>query len=74
MLDAPLADTQTVEVTIDRGTNIEYRSRNLPQNSATDIDMTSNDQQTLTVPTTPIASSTPIKPSGQAQEKIQKHQ
>ena len=32
MLDAPLADTQTVEVTIDRGTNIEYRSRNLPQN------------------------------------------
>ena len=65
MLDAPLADTQTVEVTIDRGTNIEYRSRNLPQNSATVIDMTSKDQQSLTVPTTPIASSTPIKPSGQ---------
>ena len=74
MLDAPLADTQTVEVTIDRGTNIEYRSRNLPQNSATVIDMTCNDQQTLTVPTTPIASSTPIKPSGQPQKKIQKHQ
>ena len=31
-LDVPLADTQTVEVMIDRGTNIEYRSRNLPQN------------------------------------------
>ena len=31
-LDSPLADTQTVEVTIDRGTNIEYRSRNLTQN------------------------------------------
>ena len=31
-LDATLADTQTVELMIDRGTNIEYRSRNLPQN------------------------------------------
>ena len=30
-IDAQLSDTQTVEVTIDRGTNIEYRSRNLPQ-------------------------------------------
>ena len=27
-----LADTQAMEVAIDRGTNIEYRSRNLPQN------------------------------------------
>ena len=31
-LDAPLADTQTVEVTINRGTDIEHRSRNLSQN------------------------------------------
>ena len=27
-----LADTQTVEATIDRGTDIEHRYRNLPQN------------------------------------------
>ena len=75
-LDAPLADTQAVEVTIDRGTNIEHRSRNLPQNifiSAIVIDMTSKEQQTLTVVTTPIASSTPIKHSGQPQEIIKKH-
>ena len=74
-LDAPLADTQTVEVMINRGTNIEYRSRNLPQNMIYQRNSHRHDmQQTLTIPTTPIASSTPIKPSGQPQEIIQKHQ
>ena len=67
-LDAPLADTQTAEVTIERGTDIEnaeiINTETQFIRAVDDVDMTSSETQALPIPITPIASSTPIKPSG----------
>ena len=69
-LDAPLADTQTAEVTIHRGTDTEnaeiIKAETQFIRAVDDVDMTSSESQALLIPTTPIASSTPIKPSGSA--------